>query len=161
MRYKTDDQFFEQFDSRRLVDARFFLFMGVISNSLFQIQSMLNPLPGTNQFQVNIIYCGFTICSATCCALSFKNIKWVLYGLIIHTIRNICPVFDPEGRRYVMKPEAWTLLVNFQIQAVGIYIMLINNSLDQGMFIVGALLTIAIFLGMLSASYGLSDTSVI
>ena len=35
VRYQTEDKEFEGFDDRRLVDSRFFLFMGVISNSMF------------------------------------------------------------------------------------------------------------------------------
>lgn len=47
MRYKTDDTFFEDFDGRRLVDARFLTFMGILGNLLFQTQALLNPIPGT------------------------------------------------------------------------------------------------------------------
>jgi hypothetical protein len=68
-------------------------------------------------------------------------------------------MFDPEGRRYIMKPEAWNLLINFQGQSVGIYIMLLNNSLDHGMVIIGAALTIGCFLGLIDATYDLSTVS--
>ena len=70
-------------------------------------------------------------------------------------------MFDPEGRRYLMKPEAWYLLILFQGQAVGIYIMLLNNTLDRGMFVLGAALTITVFLGMLDSTYTLSGTNVV
>jgi hypothetical protein len=76
-------------------------------------------------------------------------------GLILHCIRNILPMFDPEGRQHLMKPAAWNLLINFQGQSVGIYIMLINNSLDHGMLIIGAALTVGSFLGILDATYDL------
>jgi hypothetical protein len=58
-----------------------------------------------------------------------------------------------------MKPAAWNLLINFQGQSVGIYIMLINNSLDHGMLIIGAALVVGSFLGILDATYDLEDKS--
>jgi hypothetical protein len=44
--------------------------------------------------------------------LSFiHSIKWVTFGLLIYTIRNIMPLFDPEKRREVMGPILWTVLI--------------------------------------------------
>ena len=70
-------------------------------------------------------------------------------------------MFDPEGRRYLIKPEAWGLINLFQAQAVGVYIMLLNNSLDYGMFFLGAVLTISLFLGMIDSTYDLSSEGIV
>lgn len=37
MRYKVNNQQMNEFDERRLIDSRFWLFMGAITNSLYQI----------------------------------------------------------------------------------------------------------------------------
>lgn len=113
MRYLTEDKEFEVFDERRLVDSRFFLFMGVVSNCLFQIQSMLSPLPDTNQFQVNIYYWIFTILTIVCLVLSYTKMRWIVLGLAIHATRNIVPMFDPEDRRKVMTNAQWHMLTMF------------------------------------------------
>ena len=139
---------------------RFFLFMGIISNSMFQFMALTNPLPDTNQFQVNIYYSMCTLACIVLISLSHKNMKFVLPAMIIHCLRNLAPMFDPEGRRYKMTPDQWAILVTFQTQGVGIYIMLINNSLDRGMFALGAILCILLFLGMVDSTYGLEDQSI-
>lgn len=120
---------------------------------------MLNPLEDTNQFEVNIYYWIFTVLSATCCVLSFSNMKWIVPGLVIHFIRNTLPMLDPEDRRKVMSNEEWMSLCIFQTIAGIIYIMLINNSTDKGSFVITGSLCLILFAAIVSCTYGFEANS--
>jgi hypothetical protein len=48
-----------------------------------------------------------TLMTAVSLILSFKNISWVIFGLGVHTLRNLLPMYDPEDRKKAMDPEAW------------------------------------------------------
>ena len=130
IRYLTDDRHFEEFDNKRLMDTRFFIFMGIISNALFQIQNTLNPLPDTRQFEVNMVYWGITVINIIVMTLSWTNIRFVVLATVIHCIRNIAPCFDPEDRQKAMDEKAWKMLILFQTQGCLIFIMLINSTTD-------------------------------
>ena len=47
------------------------------------------------------------------CISFYGYMRAVGFGLIIYTIRNIVPVFDPEKRRNVMGQGPWSFLVLF------------------------------------------------
>ena len=72
----------------------------------------MNPLTD-QQLKVNYFY---WIVSALCVTLlfaSFKRIQLVVFVLMIYTIRNIAPLYDPEGRRYLMDQANWNTLIVF------------------------------------------------
>ena len=73
-------------------------------------------------------------------------------GLIIFTIRNISPIFDPEKRRFVMGQGPWNFLVLFQGMSTLINLMLVNNLFDNTLLF-EVLMTILIFTGLVFAMY--------
>lgn len=45
--------------------------------------------------------------------ISFKKLKIIIVVIMIYTIRNIVPLYDPERRKLVMGEENWNILVVF------------------------------------------------
>jgi hypothetical protein len=148
-RYEITSNQLSRFDERRLIDARFWLFIGSISNAVFQLNVAIKPLPNTNQLEVNYIYWVMTIVIWACLIISwYGNMKAVGYGLAIFTIRNILPLFDPEDRAKAMSEGERRFLVLFQGMATMINLMLINNIFDNTLLF-EVIMSGSMFLGVL------------
>ena len=76
--------------------------------------------------------------------------KAVGVGMIIFTIRNLMPFFDPEKRFDIMSEGERRFLVLFQGMATMINLMLVNNLFDNTLFF-EILMSGIMFLGVLRA----------
>ena len=74
------------------------------------------------------------------------------FGLIIFTIRNVSPIFDPEKRRSLMGQGPWNFLVLLQGLSTLINLMLVNNLFDNTLLF-EVLMTLIIFSGLVFAMY--------
>ena len=84
-----------------------------------------------------------------CCLVSsfYGYMRSIGFGLVVYTIRNITPVFDPEKRRYVMGHGPWSFLVLFQGLSTLINLMLVNNLFDNTLLF-EVMMTLLIFSGL-------------
>ena len=137
------------------MDARFWLFMGVISNTTFQLGGTLSPMEGTNQFNVNLLYWCFTFGSIFCLIKSFwGNFRYVGVGLILHTTRNILPMLDLEQRRELMGMGPWGDLMALQAMGSVMNIMIMIQCYDRGTVFLAFIFGTGTYLGLVEAFRG-------
>ena len=84
---------------------------------------------------------------------SFRNIKAIIPGLFIYTVRNVIPMYDMEGRKALMKRSNWNLLIMFQIMVSCFNMLLLNNIMDKCFIILGSLLTVFIYFGIVKSFF--------
>ena len=157
VRYKVDKASTQQFDERRLIDMRFWLYIGVISNCLFQIPSTIKPMT-PEQYEVNLYYWGITVLLVVLMILSFTwSMELLNVASCIFMARNIAPLFDFEKRKDVMGREGFNLLVNFQMIIIVMHLMLLNNNLETSMILILPLTLFGLFYGLVEAVFGGAD----
>lgn len=157
VRYKVDKMTTNKFDERRLIDMRFWLYMGIISNILFQTSSTLKPIT-PEQFNLNMYYWVVSLILVAILILSFTwKITILNLGSIIYMGRNIIPLFDIEKREEVIGKDAFMFLSIFQTMTVMMHLMLLNNSLDKSMIVIAPLALTALFVGILNAAFDLTQ----
>jgi len=92
--------------------------------------------------------------------LSFvHDMRWITFGMIVFTIRNIAPFFDFEQRHDVMGENAWNLIVIFQVATSIINMFLLNNIIDRGFIPLSIAFSIACYFGLLKAVYNTYNIS--
>lgn len=87
---------------------------------------------------------------------SFTNIKIIVPGLIIFTIRNIIPLYDFEDRRktiVAVSQNKWNLIVLTNIVMSMINLLLLNNVMDKGFLVMGTALTVVLYYGIFQALF--------
>lgn len=157
VRYKVDKITTSKFDERRLIDMRFWLYMGMISNILFQIPSTLKPMT-PEQYDLNMYYWAFSAFLLIIMILSFTwNISILNVGSVTYIVRNLMPLFDFEKRKDVMGRESFNFLCVFQVTSTVMHLMLLNNNLDKSMIIIGPLTLVILFYGIIVAFFDLDD----
>ena len=60
-------------------------------------------------------------------------------------------MFDFEKREKTMPESTWHLLIVFQIVVYCCNMILLNNVMDKGFFIIGVILSVAVYYGILSS----------
>ena len=121
--------------------------MGTCSNMIFQYQNTMNPLT-EQQLKVNYIYWVVSLISVTLLVSSFKRIQLVVLVLMIYTIRNIAPLYDPENRRYLMDQSNWNTLIVFQVLVSAFNLLLMNLIIERCFFPISFVLTMSIYAGI-------------
>lgn len=77
-----------------------------------------------------------------------------MFGLILHTIRNIVPLYDFEKRKSHMDQNNWNILIVFQVLVSCFNMLLLNNTMDRGFLFLGLGLTVLTYYGILNAFFG-------
>ena len=62
-------------------------------------------------------------------------------------------MYDMEGRKALMKRSNWNLLIMFQIMVSCFNMLLLNNIMDRCFIILGSLLTVFIYFGIVKSFF--------
>ena len=142
-----------RFDERRLIDMRFWMFMGIVANIVNQIPNTINPQT-PEQYNLNMQYWVVSFFLIVIMILSFK---WSIYilnlGSIIYMIRNLFPFFDLEKRKEVMGVNAFHFLCVFQVTSTVLHLQLLNNNLDKSMLIITPITLCIMMVGLTQAIF--------
>ena len=137
---------------------RFWLYMGIISNILFQIPSTLKPMT-IEQYNLNV-YCYWGI-SAILVVMMILSFTWKIsilnIGSVIYMARNIMPFYDLEKRKDIMGRESFIFLCNFQTSTIVMHLMLLNNNLDKSMIFITPVTLIALFYGIVVSIFDIDE----
>jgi hypothetical protein len=99
VRYSISDEKLQEFDDRRLIDTRFWLFLCNVSNTYYQYVNTVKPMT-PEQVEINKYYWVGTILVYVMLILSFvHSMVWIVPGIFYLTLRNAVPLFDFENRK--------------------------------------------------------------
>lgn len=134
VRYGANNDQIEKYDERRIIDARFWLFFGNVSNLIFQVMTSSRKEPqGIYQPRVNFFYFISSAFQFTCLGMSFyHSFNWIIVGLICFTIRNILPLYDLEKRKENIDNQEWFILILIQSITTVLNSLLLTNVMDRG-----------------------------
>lgn len=142
----------KDFDERRLIDSRFWLFMGALSHFFFQLGQSMNPVT-EEQVYVNYVYWAFWVSIVFCLIYSFKNIQAIIPGLLLYTVRGIIIMYDFEKRQDKIPQVTWHMTVVYQIMVFCCNMILLNNVMDRGLLFVGIVLSGAVYFGIINSFF--------
>jgi len=113
-----------------------------MSQIVLQLQSIAAP-KSDEHASVTLFYFLISAVLMTLLILSFTHeIKLVIVGMILVTIRNIIPLYNFENRRAFMDPAEWNLLVLLQLQLIILNIILLSNIMDRGFSITSIIILV-------------------
>jgi hypothetical protein len=75
--------------------------------------------------------------------------------MLLHTVRNIIPLFDLEQRKEIMGCEDWSNLTSLQAMGSVMNIMLVINCFDRGTSLLTFILATGTYIGIVDAIRGI------